>query len=66
MMLIPEASVPGRLVVGDGIAFPERGGAIGFYVQERKVRFIVNTAATDRAGLKVSSKLLKIAQAIRR
>jgi hypothetical protein len=66
MMLIPEASVPSRLVVGDGIAFAERGGAIGFYVQERKVRFIVNTAATDRAGLKVSSKLLKIARVIRR
>jgi hypothetical protein len=54
-----------RLLVGDSIEFAEHGGAIGFFLEDRRVRFVVNLSATDRAGLKVSSKLLKIARVIR-
>jgi hypothetical protein len=62
---IRAASAAGQLVVGDTSDFAVQGGGIGFFVEERRVRFVVNLAATDRAGLKVSSKLLKIAKVIR-
>jgi hypothetical protein len=62
---IRAASGPSRLLVGDGAEFAEHGGAIGFFLDERRVRFVVNLSATDRAGLKVSSKLLKIALVMR-
>jgi hypothetical protein len=63
---IRAASGGSRLLVGDSDDFAQRGGGIGFFVQDRRVRFTVNLAATDRAGLKLSSKLLKIARVIRK
>jgi hypothetical protein len=63
---IRAVSGAGQLIVGDGQAFAENGGGIGFYLDDRKVRFVINLAATDRAGLKLSSKLLKIATVIRK
>ena len=62
---IKNASAAGRLLVGDSEQFAERGGAIGFFLEQRRVRFIVNLAAAERAGLKVSSKLLAVAKVIR-
>jgi hypothetical protein len=34
-------------------------------VEERKIRFGVNTDAADRAGLNISSKLLRLAKRVR-
>jgi hypothetical protein len=62
--LIHQASAPYRLVVGEDPEFAERGGGIGFYFEQRRIKFTVNVGATERAGLKVSSKLLKIARVI--
>lgn len=53
------------LVVGDGAPFVSQGGAIAFVREKNRVRFDINTAATDRAGLKVSSKLLRVARNVR-
>jgi hypothetical protein len=50
------------LVVGEGPRFVSQGGAIAFVLENNRVRFDVNTAATSRAGLKVSSKLLRVAR----
>ena len=52
---------PGVLTVGDTDGFAQRGGAINFTLQARKVRFEINPAAAEQAGLKVSSQLLKLA-----
>jgi hypothetical protein len=38
---------------------------INMLVDERKIRFGVNMDAADRAGLKISSKLLKLAKSVR-
>jgi hypothetical protein len=38
---------------------------INLLVDDRKIRFGVNMGAADRAGLKISSKLLKLAKSIR-
>ncbi len=52
------------LTVGDGSQFVEHGGAIGFVLENNRVRFDVNARAVQRAGLKVSSKLLRVARSV--
>ena len=49
------------LTVSDMTEFVERGGAIGFVMQGDRIRFEVNQRAAERAHLKMSSELLKIA-----
>jgi hypothetical protein len=49
------------LTVGDMEDFARRGGVISFMMIDRKVRFDVNIDAAERAGLHISSKLLKLA-----
>jgi hypothetical protein len=48
------------LTVGEGIEFTRSGGMIGFYVQDRKVRLAINRTAATRAGITISSQLLKL------
>ncbi len=50
------------LTVGEGSQFTRRGGMIGFRTEDNRVRFTINLSATDGAGLKVSSQLLKVAR----
>jgi hypothetical protein len=52
---------PGVLTVGDLDGFAERGGAINFTVQSRRVRFEINPGSAEQAHLKMSSQLLKLA-----
>lgn len=52
------------LTVGDGEGFAERGVIINFYMENRKVRFEINLDAASRAGLKISSQLLKLARIV--
>lgn len=49
------------LTVGDARSAADRGAVIGLTLEERRVRFEVNMIAADRAGLKLSSQLLKVA-----
>lgn len=50
------------LVVGDGESFPARGGAIGFVIEEGKVRFDIRSRNAERNGLSISSRLLSVAR----
>jgi len=52
------------LVVGETEGFAAAGGMIQFVLEDNRVRFLINTDATDRAGLKVSSKLLSLARLV--
>ena len=52
------------LTVADGDSFARQGGVIQFVVVDGKVRFIINTDAEQRAGLKISSDLKRIATEI--
>lgn len=54
------------LTVSDMPQFVEHGGMIQFVLEENRVRFEVNLTATQRAGLTLSSELLKVAIAVRR
>lgn len=57
------ASAP-VLTVGDSARFLEGGGIIAFVVEHRRVRFDVDLRSADRAGLRISSKLLRLARRI--
>lgn len=53
------------LTVSDIGGFTASGGMIGFLVINNRVRFEINTAAAENAGLTISSKLLTLATSIR-
>lgn len=53
------------LTVGDSDAFSREGGIVNFVMRDHHVRFEVNTDAAERAGLKISSKLLQLAIIVR-
>lgn len=56
-----EASV---LLVGDGPDFARRGGSINFYADGGKIRFAINRTAAEAAGLKISSRMLRLAKLV--
>jgi hypothetical protein len=49
------------LTVSDADGFLQAGGMIHFFVQEGKVRFEINRAAVEKAGLKMDSQMLIMA-----
>jgi hypothetical protein len=52
------------LTVSDTDDFAVRGGVANFVTVDDKVRFVINKRAADAAGLKISSRLLQIAQVV--
>ncbi len=50
------------LTVGESDAFLDKGGIINFVLEQGKVRFEINDRAAEEAGLKISSKLLRLAK----
>jgi len=52
------------LTVGEGSQFLKKGGAIGFLLENNRVRFEISLAAVQRSGLKASSKLLRVARSV--
>jgi hypothetical protein len=55
---------PGVLTVGEGESFIRDGGMIAFVIDNNRVRFEISQTATERAGLKLSSKLLSVAKSV--
>lgn len=54
------------LTVSDLPQFTERGGMVQFVLEGNRVRFEVNSASAARAGLTLSSELLKVAVNVRK
>jgi hypothetical protein len=54
----------GILTIGDTKGFERHGVIINLYVVKDKVQFKINTVAAQRAGLQVSSRLLKLADIV--
>ena len=52
------------LTVGETARFAERGGMISFRKERDRVGFDINLASAERARLKVSSQLLKLARIV--
>ncbi len=53
------------LTVADTGGFLEQGGIINFTLEGSKVRFEINQDAAGRAGIKISSKLLRLATRVK-
>jgi hypothetical protein len=56
----------GVLTVSDMPQFAQHGGMIQFVLDGNKIRFEVNLASAEDAGLSLSSELLKVAIAVRK
>lgn len=59
--LLNELSRPGVVTIGESEAFGRAGGVISFVISNETVRFTVNLAARDRAGVRISSRVLSLA-----
>jgi YfiR/HmsC-like len=64
--IIKALSKQAVLTVSDMPEFAKRGGMIQFVLEGKRVRFEINLAAVQHAGLSVSSELLKVATTVRR
>jgi hypothetical protein len=52
------------LTVGDAADFIGRGGMIRFAEVANRIRFEINPGAAERSGLRVSSRLLRLAEIV--
>lgn len=53
------------LVVGESEQFVAQGGMIGFVRREGKIKLHINLLSTKQAGLRISAKLLEVAEYIK-
>ena len=56
------ATGSGVVTVGESPSFIKDGGIIRLRLRDNQVRFDVNLAAANRSGLKISSRLLQLAE----
>jgi uncharacterized protein DUF4154 len=56
----------GTLTVGESTGFAAEGGVINFKLENGRVRLEINPDAADREKLHISSKLLSLAQIVRK
>jgi len=55
----------GTLIVGEGEEFAAKGGMIGFVKQDSKIKLRINLQSVKQTGLKISAKLLEIAELVK-
>lgn len=63
--LLSQVASAGILTVGEGSDFAASGGILGLTLRESLVQFEVNIAAAQRAGLTISSKILRLGHVFR-
>ncbi len=56
---------PGALTVGETEGFAGLGGMINFMIVNGKLKLEINQASAERAGLRISAKLLSLASVVR-
>lgn len=52
------------LTVGESAAFIDEGGIASFYTERGNIRFEFNPAAAERAGIRISARLLQLARIV--
>jgi hypothetical protein len=62
--ILPQVAGKPILTIGDTSGFASAGVMINFYVERDFVRFEINMSAARKAGLKFSSKLLKLGRIV--
>jgi len=58
--IVKELSKIGTLTIGEEKNFIQNGGILNFLKVGKKIRFEINIQSSDKAGLKISSKLLML------
>jgi hypothetical protein len=53
------------LTIGEAEGFAEPGGMIGLIAEDNRVQFEINTEAVQRARLKISAQLLRLARIVK-
>jgi len=56
---------PAVLTIGETESFAQMGGIINFTIVDDKLRFEINSTAAEKAGLRISAKLLSLARVIK-
>ena len=64
--ILAAAGSSGILTVGEWDNFASDGGMIGFRLEDGKVRLEINLEAAEHAQIRISSKLLSLAQIVRK
>lgn len=65
-LLLDELKGRSILTVGESDDFTASGGIVNFRLKDQLVRIEIDAAAADKVGLKISSKLLSLAQSARK
>lgn len=60
--LTEQAKAEHILLVGDGEDFAHNGGMLQFTLRDNKLKLLINLSVVKAAGLKLSSKLLRMAE----
>jgi hypothetical protein len=63
-LVLRELEGANTLTVGETDGFARRGGMIEFRIESNRVRFDINVVTAERAKLKLSSQLLKLARVV--
>ncbi len=63
--VLQNAALVGVLTVGESEGFTAGGGVIGFRLEGGKVRLEINVDAAEQRKLRISSKLLSLAQIVK-
>jgi hypothetical protein len=63
--ILQSATLVGVLTVGESEGFTAGGGVIGFKLEGGKVRLEINVDAAEQRKLRISSKLLSLAQIVK-
>jgi hypothetical protein len=53
------------LTVSDSKGFAQSGGMVELYVESGRIRFAINVTVAERAGLRLSSRLIGLAKVVR-
>ena len=64
--ILGELRTGGVLTVGETEGFIEEGGIVNLKLDGGKIQIQINITAADQAGVRISSKLLSLAQIIRK
>ena len=62
--ILDEVSARATLTIGDADGFTAAGGILNLKLEELKVRLQVNLAAAEKSGIRISSRLLSLAEIV--
>jgi hypothetical protein len=65
LQLVAALGTASVLTVGDAQDFATRGGMIGLFVDDGRMRFAINRSAVQRTRLKLSAQLLTLAKIVK-